>query len=439
MTALLEPMFEQVASVSTDAELRAILAESGMRPETRERTPEQLKELAEVGKFLTEVVRGKRRSYALEEAMGNPRFSARLTDLYRLVARGIYSTWPVQNLQVQETLTTSDFPILMGDTLDRQLLGQYQEWPLTWPNIARRGTVRDFRTVRRITMDGLDDRWYPDYDKPEMHAVQENNNLVEGQYTYAVTVYERGFALNWRMFVNDDIDAFANLPMRLARGARRSEEYFATSLYVDANGPHASLYTAGNANIINIANGAVANNPPLSIAGLQDGITVLMSQTDANGEPIMVDVVELVVPPALAVIANNILNATQLVMGGLGQTGGGGVAAQQVITMNWMRQKVRINVNPYIPVIAASANGNTSWFLFANPNSQRPALEVGFLRGYETPGIFQKAPNTMRVGGAIDPMLGDFETDELRFKGRHIFGGTRMDGKLTVASNGSGS
>jgi hypothetical protein len=100
---------------------------------------------------------------------------------------------------------------------------------------------------------------------------------------------------------------------------------------------------------------------------------------------------------------------------------------------------VRLSVNPYISAIANSANGNTSWFLFGNPDVGRPALEVGFLRGYETPGLYEKAPNTMRVGGAVDPMLGDFDTQERRYKGMLIIGGTRLDGRATVASNGSGS
>jgi hypothetical protein len=110
-----------------------------------------------------------------------------------------------------------------------------------------------------------------------------------------------------------------------------------------------------------------------------------------------------------------------------------------MLTQNWMAQKLRLNVNPYIPLIASSANGNSSWFMFANPGVQRPALEVGFLRGYETPSLFQKMPNTMRLGGAVDPMLGDFDSMALTYKGLHIIGGTRMDPKMTVASNGSGS
>ena len=90
--------------------------------------------------------------------------------------------------------------------------------------------------------------------------------------------------------------------------------------------------------------------------------------------------------------------------------------------------------------MASTANGSTSWFLFANPDNGRPAIEMGFLSGHEEPEIFMKAPNSMRVdGGGVDVMNGDFDNDAIEYKLRHVFGGTREDPKMTVASNGSGS
>lgn len=370
----------------------------------------------------------------------DPRRMVRAAQLLELLEQAQRSEYHM--LLLKETMTTSDFPILFGDILDRQLLGNYQAWPTSWPAYAKRGTVRDFRDVRRVTLDGLNGRWYPDYLKPEMTAVKEGA-VQEGGYTYHVDVFERGFAINWRMLVNDDLDAFNNLATQLAVGARRSEDYFATTLFVDVNGPHASLYTAGNRNIVTTAvyPEASDDNPPLSIQALQDAMTVLRMQRDpVTGEPIFVDTVVLVVPPALEVIANNILFATTIRAGGFGSAGaGGGTADMGLDTVNWMRQRVKLVVNPYIPIVASTANGNTSWFLFADPNVGRPAMEIGFLRGYEQPRLYQKASNTMLMGGGVDQTLGDFETGELRYKGRHVFGGTRIDPIATIASNGSGT
>jgi hypothetical protein len=376
---------------SDSEELARLINESGQRMRGRNNDPAYLARLAEATEFLADVIEGRRSTFWLQEA-----------------------------------LSTSDFPLLMGDILDRQLLGKWQETPATWPNYCRRGTVRDFRAARRLQVDGLEGRYIPDYEKSEGEPPKEDNELTESGYTVQVSVYEKAAALNWKMLINDDLDAFSDIPERLARGARRTEEYLATSLFVDANGPHASFYTEDNGNIVD-------GNPELSIEGLQTAFTQLSQATDANGEPIAITAVELVVPPALEVTSMNILNALQLEL-----NTAGGTTDSKLIAVNWMKQRVRLSVNHYIPVVATT-NGDTSWFRFASPSVGRPALEMSFLRGYEQPGLYQKAPNTMRVGGAVDPILGDFDTNEIRYKGMHILGGTRMESKATVASNGTGS
>jgi hypothetical protein len=388
-------MAEMWSPMTGQRTLEDILKESGARLSRRNENAAYVARVAEAAEFVGDVIAGKRPSYLLQEA-----------------------------------LSTSDFPLLMGDVLDRQLLGNYASFQPTWQNYCKRGRVRDFRTVRRIQVDGLTGRFYPSYLKPEMTPPTEDNSLAETGYTYNVEVYEKAAALNWKMLVNDDLDAFADIPRRLALGARYTEEYYATTLFVTTTGPHGSMYSTGSYGNV------VTGNPALSIAGLQTAMQILGAMTDSSGEPIVVDAVELVVPPALEVTALNILNATQILVN---PNASAGTAQQELFAQNWMRNKVRLSVNPYIPIVASSSNANTSWFLFANPDRNRPAIEIGFLSGYETPGLYQKAPNTMRIGGGVDTALGDFDTGELRYKGMHIIGGCRLDPKATVASNGSGS
>lgn len=389
-------------------QLNSVIQAAGRRVRGHRNDPDYIEKLGEAANFLCDVLDGRTDPYFLKEA-----------------------------------LSTSDFPILMGDILDRQLLGRYNEIQPVYRQYARVGTVRDFRTVRRIAVDGLEGRYYPSYLRAELSEGKEQNNLAETGYTYAVDVYEKRVGLNWRMLVNDDLDAFKDIPDRLARGARRTEQFFASSLYVDASGPHASFYTSGNKNIINATNAGApftAVNPPLSIAALQQGFAAMGRMVDADGEPIEIDAVTLVVGPGLRVAAENILSATEIwITTGSGDIAGG-TAAQQLHTANWMRSRTKLAVDPYIPIIASSANGGTSWFLFADQAAGRPAIEIGFLRGYEAPGIYQKMPDTMRVGSTQPEMtLGSFDNGEINYKGMHIVGGTRLDPKVSVASNGSGS
>jgi hypothetical protein len=332
-------------------------------------------------------------------------------------------TRPLRHLE--EAMTTSDFPILFGDILDRQLLGSYVATPSIWTSFAKRGSVRDFRSKKLIAMDGAEGI----LDEVKEREGYPEDDLVASKDEYSVKKFGRRLDLSWETLINDDLDAFRDLPTRLGRAAKRSEDKFATSLYVDAAGPHASLYTVGYAN-------KVTGNPALSIAGLQTAFLTLTNQRDADGMPIFIDAVTLVVPPALMVTAENILNAIQIEM-----TDQGGSASQKLIAQNWMKSKVNLVVDPWIPFIATS-NQNTSWFLFANPNTGRNALEVGFLRGNEEPALYERLPNARRVGGSGTAME-SFEDDSRAWRVRHVFGGARLTStggaKATVASNGSGS
>jgi len=352
----------------------------------------------------------------------SPKYMQTLKEAVNFVAEILDGRRPMH--QLQEAMSTSDFPNLYGDILDRQMLANYRQAPSTWRAYLKTSSVRDFRDVKRGFVNGAQGR---------LSAVAEGAEypeaaLADGKYTYAVKKYGRKIPFTWEALVNDDLDAFRSLPERLALAARRTEEHFVTDLYAGASGPDATFFAAGNANIITA-------NPALSVAAMDTAFKVLAAQVDSDGEPITIDAVHLVVPPALQVTARNILNATQIEV-----TETGGTSNQKLIVANWMRNNVTLHVNPYLPIVSSSANGNASWYLFADPSQGRPAAEVGFLRGYEEPQMFIKAPNAQRVGGGgVDPMTGDFDTDGVQYKVRHVMGGTLMDPKAAVASNGTGS
>ena len=373
-----------------EASVQTLFGGDGARVRDRRRNPDYLRQLTEAATFIAEVGDGHRPVYHLREAM-----------------------------------TTSDFPLLFADVLDRQLLAAYQETPAVWQAFCRRSVVPDFRSVKRFAIDGAEgvlDEVAERKEYPE-HALSETED------TYSVKKYGRRIDLSWETMINDDLQAFTSGEMarRLARAARRSEQKFATGLYVDSTGPHASLYTVGFANI-------VTSNPALSIAGLQTAMQVLAAMVDVDGEPIFVDSVVLVVPPALEITAQNILHATQIIA-----TDSGGSTNQTLWAQNWMQGRVRLVVDPYIPIVASSSNGSTSWFLFTDPQVSRPALEMGFLRGNEEPALYQRSPNARNISGG--EVSESFEEDSIAYRVRHVFGGARLTttggAKATVASDGT--
>lgn len=352
----------------------------------------------------------------------NPTYQRRLVEAARLYERAVKGN-KRDLLDFEEAMTTSDFNLLFADILDRQVLGSYQDWPSTWQQYTRRGTVRDFRSVKRFALDGA---------SATLDVVPERGEypeaaVVPSEYTYSVTKRGRALDWTWEMRVNDDLDAFRELPLILGRASRMTEDKFVTQLFASSTGPNSTFFSAGNDNI-------VTGNPVLSVDALETAMTVLASQTDSDGNPIFIQAVNLVVPPALEVVANNIINATEI----LAASGGGdGSGNNQLRTANWLRNRVNVVVNPWLPIIDTTS-GSTAWYLIASTMAGRPAMEVGFLRGYEQPQVFVKAPDSMRVGGGMAPVEdGDFATDSIRHKVRHVLGGTLMDPKMAVASAGT--
>lgn len=367
--------------------------------------PQHQRQLVEAAKFLADIINGRKRPHLLSEVM-----------------------------------TTSDFPILFGEILDRQVLAAYSAWTTTWEGLAKRAVISDFKDAKLYPptwgADGPLDVVGEASEYPDA-AIYEQEPIA-----WRVHKYGRKVPFSWESMINDDLDMLKDIPQRLGRAAKRTENSLVTALYVGSTGLNSDMYHNNYANIINTTNGASVDNPPLSIKGLEDAFTVLGKMVGEDGEPILRDAVTLVVPPALEIRAKNILNAitvrtTQSQFGGLPDDSSSGYVELEV--NNWMRNRLSIIVDPYIPRVATT-NGNTSWYLFSNPNTSREAIRIGFLRGHETPEIWMKSPNAVRVGGgSVNPMDGDFDTDAITYRVRHVTGVVQVDPKATVASNGSGS
>lgn len=360
-------------------------------------------------------------------------YRQRLLGLTR-VYRGMLEGSDRAKLAFKEAMSRPDFNYLFGDVIDRQLLAAYQTRAAQWPAYAKRGRVRDFRTVKRYTLDGGE----AVLNKVKELAPYKVRSVTDGAYEYAVEKYGDKIGVSWESLVNDDLDALADLPTRLGNAARRTEERFSAALFSDSSGPNSTFFATGNRNIINttVVGSTVTPNPPLSITALQLAMQVLMQQRDADGGPIYVEGMTLVVPPALMVPAQNILNATQI----MAATGGGdGTGNDQLLTNNWMRNQLTLVTNPWLPLINTTS-GNTAWYIFANPAVGRPAMEVGFLQGHEKPELWVRSPNAVRVGGGtVGPEEGDFDHDAVEYRVRMVLGGTLMDPKSAVASSGTGT
>ncbi len=330
---------------------------------------------------------------------------------------------------MKEAITTTDFPYLFGQVIDRQLLANYKGVDADWKNYMRVTTVPDFNTVRREKLHGTDSRLPVVPEKGEYQPSTPTNC----RYTYNVKKYGRQFDISWESIINDSLGAFSDIPQRMALAAARTEYYFATSLFAAATGDgNTSMFGA----TITDCGQAITNLGvlPLTIANLEITLGLMAAQTNPAGQPLGIRAKHLVVGPALEMTARSILtSAVKMWLS---------TADDESASTPWPQTNVipqlglQLHVNPYIPVIDTT-HGTTSWYLFADP-SDVAAMEFGYLRGHETPEIVMKSSDkVMPTGASVSPFSGDFATDNIMYRVRDVFGGTPMDPRAAYLQSGA--
>ena len=317
--------------------------------------------------------------------------------------------------RVSESMSTSDFPILFGDALNRSLARRYAARPAVWQRFAARQTARDFRPSKIVEFLGgsaiLD----------EVPELDEYNARKFAESSFSTSTGKRGNRLmwSWEMMINDDLGAFRDAPEALSRGAVNTEDYLATSVLVDATGPKSWLGTP-----------ATGAGSALSAESLETGLQAIMDASDEDGSPIVIDTPVLLVPRSLALTAQNIVNTTEI------RTTTS--SKERRIAGNGLSATPEIVVNDWLTRIDESATKATTWYLLPAPSSIRPAVYQTFLQGHEAPDLRVKADAGMRLGGGtIDPSEGSFERDAVEYRIRHVVKGNQGFDDAVYVSKGA--
>lgn len=313
---------------------------------------------------------------------------------------------------IREAMTTADFPLLFADAIDRQVLAMYKATVPVWQQYVRTGTVsRIFPQIgaKRFSISGGDQvlEYIP------QKGEYKPSKLTEGEYDLYVWKYGRQFDISWEAIINDDLGAIRDIATRFYSAAKRTESRLVAASYANDVGAH----TAGHL----FENGVNEDVLALTIANLETVLARVAAFTDVNGEPILVTSRKLVVGPALELTARAILTSA------LKQwTEVGGGAGIPVPTANVLPQMgIQLVVDPYLPIVDSTHPG--SWYVFADPNDIA-CVEADHLVGHETPEVCMKASNKVSMTGApVSPMDGDFETDNVLYRVRDVFGANKMD------------
>ena len=219
---------------------------------------------------LMQLLESERGYTPLREIAHGEAYEQRLTEVVRLLSNADNMPAHRREYMIREALTTSDFPYLFGDVLDRQVLASYKAVDPVWKAFTRMSTNRDFKASDRYAITGGDQYLAEVGEKGEYLA----SSRSEAKYSLTLKKYGRQFDISWEAMINDDLGALKDTPERFARAAVRTEHRLATGQY------------ARNATIFSIARGNASGLVP-SIANLETAVSAMVAYQDGAGEPIM--------------------------------------------------------------------------------------------------------------------------------------------------------
>jgi len=171
--------------------------------------------------------------------------------------------------------------------------------------------------------------------------------------------------------------------------------------------------------------------------GIIDMYKILSMQVDSDGQPISIEGATVVYPSHMQPIVDNIKSALTYEFR---STSVGTGDSERIVTSPYLAGTLNWVPNSQVAIVGGT-NKMTGYWMFANPGTSRPAIVAARLRGYETPQLYMKASNAVAIsgGGLTSAFDGSFENDAIQFKNRQFIGVARIDPKMAVYSNGTGS
>ncbi len=260
------------------------------------------------------------------------------------------------------TQGTSDFPVLLENTMHKALQAAYATAPDTWSRFCKRGSVSDFRAHNRYRLGS-----FSNLDAKNELGEFKNKAIPDGEKA-SITAATKGNIINLsrESVINDDLGAFVGLAAMLGRAARRTIEADVYALLALNSGAGPTM-PDGKA-LFHADHGNLAGSGAAPTVALVDAARAAMAgQMDVSGN----DFLDLRPAVALVTVAQGgnmrVINDAQYDPD----------TSNKLQRPNMVRGLVRDVIDsPRVP--------GTAWYLFADKD-EAPVIEVSFLDGVEEP------------------------------------------------------
>ncbi|MGH6866087.1 MAG: prohead protease/major capsid protein fusion protein [Methyloceanibacter sp.] len=285
--------------------------------------------------------------------------------------------------------TTSDFPLLLGDTVGRVLRASYEAVPSALRRLARQVSAPDFRERASLVLDAGSFK----LEKVNEHGEFKSGSFVESGEKYKLATYGKIFGITRQALVNDDLGALTDVPTKLGQQAAAFEAQYLVDLLASGNGfgPTFSdgepLFDAAHGNLAPA--GAAPDSTSLTAARLAQ-----RKQTGPGGELINVVPRFLVVPAELETAAQTLLTE---------------ITPSTVEDVSIWSSLLDLIVEPRL-------SNPARWYLVADPAAS--GLEVAYLTGNEGPQT--ETQSGFRIDGVETKVRLDFVAALVDWRGIYM-------------------
>lgn len=293
---------------------------------------------------------------------------------------------PIARISEADT-TTASFSYLLGTSMNKRLLKDYQAWPAEWMRFVSVVPIRDFKQQSRVRLGAFGSLPIVAED-----AAYSSISLTDSAATYVPQKRGNLVTISREVIINDDLQAIKQIPTKLAVAAAYTLAEFVYG-FLSSNPTiydSSALFTSG----------APHNNlgaAALSTAALQNGVTAMREQTNFAGKRLGLRPHFLVVPAEL--------EWTSMII-----TKSANVPGSANNDINPMQGYVT-------PIVSPQLSSSTQWYLIADPR-EVDTIEIGFVGGQVNPTLFVQD----------QPLLGlNFTQDAITYKIRHEYGGAVVD------------
>lgn len=245
-------------------------------------------------------------------------------------------------------LATSDFPIILGATVNKSLQAEYQGVERTFQPFCRKTSISDLKTKTVGKLSGL---------LGNLEVIPEGGEytadaMSEDKEAYGLTKYGKKIAITLETIINDDMDAFSRIPRAIAYevGYKQSDIIY----NILTSNPNMNDAVA----LFHSTHGNLGSAGAISSTTLAEAKKKMRQQTGLNGKFINVMPSFLVVGPDNEQEALQWMNAS--------------FTPATVGNTNIYQGSMSVIVDPRITT--------KNWFMVAAPNSI-DTIEYAFLDG----------------------------------------------------------